>query len=205
MKDIEHLRDSGKLAHVGQGTLKKDQPLMEIYRGEGMTYVAKKLPDETEEFVTLIESGKGMDLGIFFLKDITMKFNFDDLMNNIIEDVMVSGYIDTETPPVFHPMYEKIYFFINKKIFEMQMNDGIIVFYKLKKIRSWFELDENDTFSLMSIYSQLFNTEQPVLIKAIDYNGTPFSNMVFNYTDDQNEKCIGISPNNFFGFSFFCN
>ncbi|PIT13102.1 RHS repeat domain-containing protein [Snodgrassella alvi] len=66
LKDIETLRDSGKLIHVGQGTLKKGQPLMEIYRGEGMTYVAKKLPDGTEEFVTLIESGKGMDLGIFF-------------------------------------------------------------------------------------------------------------------------------------------
>ncbi|HDJ1464269.1 TPA: RHS domain-containing protein, partial [Serratia rubidaea] len=66
LKDIETLRDNGKLIHVGQGTLKKDQPLMEIYRGEGMTYVAKKLPDGTEEFVTLIESGKGMDLGIFF-------------------------------------------------------------------------------------------------------------------------------------------
>lgn len=33
-----------------------------------MTYFAKKLPDGTEEFVTLIETGKGMDLGIFSLK-----------------------------------------------------------------------------------------------------------------------------------------
>lgn len=39
---------------------------MEIYRGEGMTYISKKLSDGREEFVTLIESGKGMDLGIVF-------------------------------------------------------------------------------------------------------------------------------------------
>ena len=67
LKDIETLRDSGKLTHVGQGTIKKGQPVMEIYRGEGMTYVSKKLPNGTEEFVTLIESGKGMDLGIVLL------------------------------------------------------------------------------------------------------------------------------------------
>ena len=67
LKDIEMLRDSGKLTHVGQGTIKKGQPVMEIYRGEGMTYVSKKLPNGTEEFVTLIESGKGMDLGIVLL------------------------------------------------------------------------------------------------------------------------------------------
>ncbi|MFP2424329.1 RHS repeat-associated core domain-containing protein, partial [Pseudescherichia vulneris] len=66
LRDIEALRDSGKLVHVGQGSIKKGQPLMDIYRGEGMTYISKQLPDGTEEFVTLIESGKGMDIGIIF-------------------------------------------------------------------------------------------------------------------------------------------
>ncbi|MEG7370940.1 hypothetical protein V6E14_24300, partial [Serratia marcescens] len=66
LRDVEKLRDSGKLVHVGQGTIKKGQPVMEIYRGEGMTYISKKLSDGREEFVTLIESGKGMDLGIVF-------------------------------------------------------------------------------------------------------------------------------------------
>lgn len=37
---------------------------MEIYCGGGMTYIGKTLPNGKEEFVTLIESGKGMDLGI---------------------------------------------------------------------------------------------------------------------------------------------
>lgn len=67
LKDIEDLVGSGELKHVGQGTFKKGQPAMEIYRGKGMTYIGKKLPDGTEEFVTLIESGKGMDLGIILL------------------------------------------------------------------------------------------------------------------------------------------
>ncbi|MEY1391222.1 hypothetical protein AB7044_19340 [Providencia stuartii] len=66
LKDIQSLKDSGKLVHVGQGTIKKGQPLMDVYRGEGMTYISKKHPDDTEEFVTLIESGKGMDIGIIF-------------------------------------------------------------------------------------------------------------------------------------------
>lgn len=50
----------------GKALLKIGQPLMEIYRGEGMAYISKKLPDGTEEFVTLIELGKGMDIGIIF-------------------------------------------------------------------------------------------------------------------------------------------
>ncbi|KAF0866039.1 hypothetical protein [Pseudomonas sp. LD120] len=66
LTDIENLKISGKLTHIGQGTLKKGQPAMEIYKGEGMTYVGKNLPNGTEEFVTLIESGKGMDLGIIY-------------------------------------------------------------------------------------------------------------------------------------------
>jgi len=31
-----------------------------------MIYISKKLPNDSEEFVTLIESGKGMDIGIIF-------------------------------------------------------------------------------------------------------------------------------------------
>ncbi|MBF5006797.1 RHS repeat-associated core domain-containing protein [Diaphorobacter caeni] len=67
LKDIEKMKQEGRLVHVGQGTLKKDQPPMEIYRGDGVTYVGKKLPNGNEEFVTILESGKGMDNGIIFL------------------------------------------------------------------------------------------------------------------------------------------
>ncbi|MCO6505466.1 MAG: hypothetical protein J6568_08655, partial [Snodgrassella sp.] len=66
----------------------------------------------------------------------------------------------------------------------------------------WFELDEDDTFSLMSIYSQLFKTEQKISIESIYYEGVPFSDMIINYRDGENKKHIYLSPNNFFGFTF---
>lgn len=44
--------------------MKKGQEAMNIYRGNGMTIVTKS----NGEFVTLLESGKGMDLGIELIK-----------------------------------------------------------------------------------------------------------------------------------------
>ncbi|HDJ1442400.1 TPA: hypothetical protein PPN70_004871 [Serratia rubidaea] len=132
-----------------------------------------------------------------------MKDFFNELANNVISDVMVSGYLDTETPPIFHPMYERIYFFICDDIFEVYINDGVIDFNILERIDKWFDLDDDDTFSLMSIYSQLFKTEQSVAIESIDYNNVPFSDMGINYSDGENKKLIHICPNNFFGFTFY--
>lgn len=60
LNDLSRLVNDGRLAHQGLGTLKKGQPAMEIYRGEGVTLVTR----EGGEFVTLLESGTGMDLGI---------------------------------------------------------------------------------------------------------------------------------------------
>ncbi|PIT13101.1 hypothetical protein [Snodgrassella alvi] len=127
---------------------------------------------------------------------------FNDLIHNTVSDVMVSGYIDTKSIPIFHPMYEKIYIFIHDDIFQIYIEDGIIKYDKLKTIDEWFELDEDDTFSLMSIYSQLFKTEQDISIESICYKGIPFSDMIINYWDGENKKHIYLSPNNFFGFTF---
>lgn len=60
MNDIGKIIDDGTVKYIGQGTLKKGQPAVNIYRGNGVTVVTKV----DSEFVTIIESGKGLDLGI---------------------------------------------------------------------------------------------------------------------------------------------
>lgn len=133
-----------------------------------------------------------------------MKQLFNYIMQGTIIDVMVSGYIDTETLPVFHPMYERIYFIINENIFELYIDDdGIIQHNNLKNINLWFDIDEDDQFSLMSIYSQLFKTEHEIKVTQIDYKSIPFSNIKINYKDGKEERQLFLDPNNFFGFTYY--
>ena len=133
-----------------------------------------------------------------------MKQLFNYIMQGTIIDVMVSGYIDTETLPVFHPMYERIYFIINENIFELYIDDdGIIQHNNLKNINLWFDIDEDNQFSLMSIYSQLFKTEHEIKVTQIDYKAIPFSNIKINYKDGQEERQLFLDPNNFFGFAYY--
>ena len=133
-----------------------------------------------------------------------MKQLFNYIMQGTIIDVMISGYIDTETLPVFHPMYERIYFIINENIFELYIDDdGIIQHNNLKNINIYFYIDEDDRFSLMSIYSQLFKTEHEIKVTQIDYKAIPFSNIKINYKDGQEERQLFLDPNNFFGFTYY--
>ena len=133
-----------------------------------------------------------------------MKQLFNCIMQGTIIDVMISGYIDTETLPVFHPMYERIYFIINENIFELYIDDdGIIQHNNLKNINLWFDIDEDDQFSLMSIYSQLFKTEHEIKVTQIDYKAIPFSKIKINYKDGQEERQLFLDPNNFFGFTYY--
>ena len=133
-----------------------------------------------------------------------MKQLFNYIMQGTIIDVMVSGYIDTETLPVFHPMHERIYFIINENIFELYIDDdGIIQHNNLKNINLWFDIDEDDQFSLMSIYSQLFKTEHEIKVMQIDYKAIPFSNIKINYKDGQEERQLFLDSNNFFGFTYY--
>jgi len=67
LDDIKKLIDDGVFEHVGQGTLKKDQPIMEIFKSDKVTTVIKDLGDGIGEWATSIESGQGMDLAIQFL------------------------------------------------------------------------------------------------------------------------------------------
>ena len=62
-KDLQDLIDNGTFEYQGLGTIKKGFEPMLIYRGNGLTLVIKT----NGEFVSLLESGSGMDLGIQFL------------------------------------------------------------------------------------------------------------------------------------------
>ena len=64
LNDLENLLKNGSLTYDGLGTLKKNDPPKAIYRGSGLTLVLKT----DNEFVTLLKSGEGLDLGIQMLK-----------------------------------------------------------------------------------------------------------------------------------------
>ena len=60
LNDIGKVIDDGQVKYDGLGTLKKGEPAMKIYRGNGVTIVTTT----GNEFVTILESGVGMDLAI---------------------------------------------------------------------------------------------------------------------------------------------
>jgi hypothetical protein len=60
LKAISDGIENGTFKYVGQGTLKKGMEAMNIYRGQGLTIVTKT----NGEWVTLLQSGEGMDLAI---------------------------------------------------------------------------------------------------------------------------------------------
>jgi hypothetical protein len=60
LKAISDFIDTGAFKYIGQGTLKKGMEAMNIYRGRGLTIVTKT----SGEWVTLLQSGEGMDLAI---------------------------------------------------------------------------------------------------------------------------------------------
>jgi hypothetical protein len=60
LKAISDGVENDTFKYVGQGTLKKGMEAMNIYRGQGLTIVTKA----NGEWVTLLQSGEGMDLAI---------------------------------------------------------------------------------------------------------------------------------------------
>lgn len=118
-----------------------------------------------------------------------------------VRDVVVTGYIDSDAPPVFHPMYDRVYFISDETIFEFYIDDdGVVNSHLVENIAPWFEVDEDDQFSMMSIYSQLFKTEQEVRIVGVNYSDTPFSGVFLEYKEGDEERLLTLEPNNFFGF-----
>ncbi|HGM5252143.1 TPA: hypothetical protein ACKP06_001064 [Serratia marcescens] len=118
-----------------------------------------------------------------------------------VSDIVVTGYIDSDMPPVFHPMYDRVYFISGEAIFEVYIgNDGIVNSHLVENISPWFEVDVDDQFSVMSIYSQAFKTEQEVKIIAVNYSEEPFSVFIVSYKDGNHENSLYLEPKSFFGF-----
>ncbi|BEM53023.1 hypothetical protein FUU19_11855 [Serratia sp. Lou2A] len=118
-----------------------------------------------------------------------------------VSDIVVTGYIDSDMPPVFHPMYDRVYFISGEAIFEVYIgNDGIVYSHLVENISPWFEVDVDDQFSMMSIYSQAFKTEREVKIIAVNYSEEPFSVFIARYKDGDNENSLYLEPKSFFGF-----
>ncbi len=118
-----------------------------------------------------------------------------------VSDIVVTGYIGSDTPPVFHPMYDRIYFISDEAIFELYINDdGVVNSHLVENIAPWFEVDEDDKFSMMSIYSQSFKTEQEVRIVGVNHSDVPFSGVFLEYKEGDDERLLTLEPNNFFGF-----
>ncbi|ENN8391531.1 hypothetical protein ACAX60_000056 [Serratia marcescens] len=118
-----------------------------------------------------------------------------------VSDIVVTGYIDSDTPPVFHPMYDRVYFISGEVIFEFYIDDdGVVNSHLVENISPWFEVDVDDQFSMMSIYSQAFKTEREVKIIAVNYSEEPFSVFIVRYKDGDNENSLYLEPKSFFGF-----
>ncbi len=131
--------------------------------------------------------------------------HMSEFSENIIKygvgDIIVTGYIDSYTPPVFHPMYDRVYFISGEVIFEFYIDDdGVVNSHLVENISPWFEVDVDDQFSMMSIYSQAFKTEREVKIIAVDYSEKPFSVFIVRYKDGGHESSLHLEPKNFFGF-----
>lgn len=52
------------MPYIGQGTLKKGEDIANIYRGSGVTIAIKP----NGEFITILKTGEGLDLGIQLIK-----------------------------------------------------------------------------------------------------------------------------------------
>ena len=63
-RDLEALVNDGTLKYVGKGTIKVGFEPYLIYKGEGLTLILKT----DGEFVTLLETGKGMELNIQYVE-----------------------------------------------------------------------------------------------------------------------------------------
>ena len=125
----------------------------------------------------------------------------ENLIKFGVSDIVVTDYIDSDTPPIFHPMYDRIYFISGEAVFDVYIgNDGIVNSHLVENIVPWFEVDVDDQFSMMSIYSQSFKTEQEVRIVGVNYSDTPFSGVFLEYKEGDEERLLTLEPNNFFGF-----
>lgn len=124
------------------------------------------------------------------------------LVRDPLRDVIVSGFIDSETPRMFHPLYERLYFVFDEIKVQMQLGDDAkISFREVGVVQQWIDLDEDDLFSAMSLYSVVFRTEQAVQIRSAQCADDALAVLDVTFFDGAGDRCVTFDPRNFFGFS----
>ncbi|SET59501.1 hypothetical protein [Thorsellia anophelis] len=133
-----------------------------------------------------------------------MKDLIEILLKDGLDDILVTGFIDVGKYLKFNPLYDKVYFVCAKKTFEISLDDaGIILSQQIERIEPWFSVDEDDQFAVMSIYNQLFKTENEIDVKKICYQPKSFEPLTLIYSEGDLERTLILEPKNVFGFSFY--
>lgn len=123
------------------------------------------------------------------------------LISEGLDDLLVAGFVDKSDYLQFHPMYERVFFLSKNKVFELSLNhDAISQIKVLPKIEPWFDIDEEDEFAIMSIYSQAFKTESSIEITAIDFPTAPLKPISIHYNEGELMRSLRLDPASFWGF-----
>lgn len=134
------------------------------------------------------------------------KIVMNNIINNIIgseiEDIFISGFLEKEEDFFnFHPLYDRIYMICSGSIYEIFLSNNNLDAKVISKIEPYFEVDEDDFFSISSIYIQVFNTEFPVKVLDISTNEIPLAPLCIKIGNYDDEFIIKIDPKNTFGLS----
>ncbi|MBF5006796.1 hypothetical protein [Diaphorobacter caeni] len=123
--------------------------------------------------------------------------------DGILQDIIISGYIDGGAIPVFHPLYDRIYFVFSDRMVEMKVNDdSYVVFGLVSGLECWLDIDEDDKFAQMSIYNLVLKTEQNVTLDSIECENEILANVTVNFSEGGIARRVVFNPKNFFGFTF---
>ena len=125
--------------------------------------------------------------------------------SKIISDIFVTGYLEESENGIyfFKPLYDRVYFEIDNKIHEISVSEeGKITSKEVEKISPWFEVDEDDMFSISSVYIQTFRTEEPATIKKIEIQKSILAPLKVEVELIGVKYELELDAHNIFGFSF---
>ncbi|CAI3922601.1 unnamed protein product [Commensalibacter communis] len=128
------------------------------------------------------------------------------LITETLNDVVVTGFINAnnKNQSIFHPLYDRLFFIFDQFIYQIYLDDGgFIQANIIDKINLWFDIDDDDQFLQMSIYSQMFKTEQEIKVLKANYQHTSLSSLFITYIEGDIERDIVLDPRHFFGFTFY--
>jgi hypothetical protein len=133
--------------------------------------------------------------------------NRSEILNIMIEDVLcdvfVIGFVDEESRLAFHPIYDKLFFCFEKNKIEMYLDEEAKVNFRfIENIELWFHMDETEGRPcVMSIHNILFQTDNKIDIIAINCDDSIPDCKIY-FVSYGIKKGVTFNPMNRFGFSF---